>query len=161
MSSPHIEQIREIAGRIIESESLDLVDIEFKTGGNRDLVRIFIDKEGGVSLSDCENVSRQISAQLDVKDFMKNAYVLEVSSRGLDRPLKTDRDYRRTIGWPVRIHFSQEDGKIIHVTGKLVEANDSELVLEDAGKLRAIPRDSVKKVVQEIIPGQSGKKKWK
>src|SRR5205085_4155483 len=89
---PSLTEIEELTREIVESEGLELVDIEYKSGQARDLLRIFIDKNGGVTLHECEVVSHQVGALLDVKDFIRNTYVLEVSSPGIDRPFKTDRD---------------------------------------------------------------------
>ncbi|MCI0411543.1 ribosome maturation factor RimP [bacterium] len=152
-----LNEIQEIATRIVESEGIDLVDIEFKPGRNRSLLRIYIDKEGGVTLNDCENVSRQLGAVLDVKDLLKSAYVLEVSSPGLDRPLQTDRDYRRAIGRILKLSLMDEQGKMESVTGKLLETTEEEVILEEGGRPRNIPRSMVKRAVQDVILGQPKK----
>jgi ribosome maturation factor RimP len=149
-----LNEIQEIAERIVESEGMELVDIEYKPGRNRSLLRIYIDKEGGVTLNDCENVSRQLSTVLDVKDLLKSAYVLEVSSPGLDRPLQTDRDYRRAIGRILKLSLMDEQGKTESLTGKLLEATDEEIIVEQDGKGRNIPRSMVKRAVQDVILGQ-------
>jgi ribosome maturation factor RimP len=156
-----LDEIQEIAERIVESEGMELVDIEFKPGRARSLLRIYIDKEGGVTLNDCENVSRQLSAVLDVKDLLKSAYVLEVSSPGLDRPLRTDRDYRRAIGRLLKLHLMDEQGKMENVTGKLLDATEEEVIIEEAGTTRNIPRQVVKRAVQEVILGQPKKNRKK
>ena len=149
-----LDEIQKIAEKVVESEGIELVDIEYKPGKTRSLLRIYIDKEGGVTLSDCENVSRQVSAVLDVKDLLKSAYVLEVSSPGLDRPLRTDRDYRRAIGRLLKLNLMDEHGKTESVTGKLLEAKEEEVLLEMEGKTRSIPRSMVKRAVQEVTLGQ-------
>ena len=156
-----LNEIQQIAERIVESEGMELVDIEYKPGRNRSLLRIYIDKEGGVTLNDCENVSRQLSTVLDVKDLLKSAYVLEVSSPGLDRPLQTDRDYRRAIGRILKLSLMDEQGKTESVTGKLLEATDEQIVLEEDGKGRNIPRRMVKRAVQDVILGQPKKNRKK
>jgi ribosome maturation factor RimP len=156
-----LNEIQEIAERIIESEGMELVDIEYKPGRTRSLLRIYIDKEGGVTLNDCENVSRQLSTVLDVKDLVKSAYVLEVSSPGLDRPLQTDRDYRRAIGRILRLNLMDEEGKVESVTGKLLETTEEEVILEEGGRARNIPRRMVKRAVQDVILGQPKKNRKK
>jgi ribosome maturation factor RimP len=156
-----LNEIQEIAEKIIESEGMELVDIEYKPGRTRSLLRIYIDKEGGVTLNDCENVSRQLSTVLDVKDLVKSAYVLEVSSPGLDRPLQTDRDYRRAIGRILRLNLMDEQGKTESVTGKLLETTEEEVILEEGGRARNIPRRMVKRAVQDVILGQPKKNRKK
>jgi ribosome maturation factor RimP len=154
---PQLEQIQQLAQRIVQSEGLDLIDVEFKLGKSRDLLRVYIDKQGGVTLSDCENISYQLSAALDVQDIMKNAYVLEVSSPGVDRPLKTDRDYGRAVGRLLKLHVAGEEGKTEQVVGKLIRYDDREVVVETKGQERSINRDVVKRAQQEIELGQPKK----
>jgi len=152
-----LDQIQEIAGRIVASEGLELVDIEYKPGKNRGLLRIFIDKEGGVTLNDCENVSRQLGTLLDVEDVMKSAYVLEVSSPGLDRPMRTDREYRRALGYRVKLTILDDQGNTEQLAGKLIAISDQDLVLEDRGKNRTIPRAFIKRAIQDLVLGQPKK----
>ena len=98
-------RIREIAERVASSESLELVGIECR-GDTRDgLVRIFIDNAEGITHGDCELVSRQVSAFLDVEDLVPGRYRLEVSSPGLDRKLRTPADYERFAGKRARIQL--------------------------------------------------------
>lgn len=88
---------------MIEENKFELVDVEYvKEGGNRYL-RIYIDKPGGINIDDCELISRALSDKLDEKDFIQDAYILEVSSPGLGRPLKKDKDFNRNIGERVEI----------------------------------------------------------
>lgn len=97
------EKIRGIAEGIIVSFGMELVDIEFKREGRQMVLRIFMDKVGGVTLDDCADVSRELSAVLDVEDFIPGTYNLEVSSPGLNRPLKKESDYKKYIGRFVKI----------------------------------------------------------
>ena len=158
-SSDPINEIQEIAQKIIESEGLEMIDLEYKPGRSRSLLRLYIDKESGVTLSDCESVSRQLSAILDVKDLLKTAYILEVSSPGLDRPLRTDRDYRRAVGRILKVNLMPDaEGKSEQLTGKLLEATDEVVLLEEGGRPKSIPRSSIKRAVQEIVLGQPKKK---
>jgi ribosome maturation factor RimP len=161
-SSDPVNEIQEIARKIIESEGLELIDLEYKPGRTRSLLRIYIDEESGVTLSDCENVSRQLSAVLDVKDLVKSAYVLEVSSPGLDRPLQTDRDYKRALGRMLKVNLiADAEGKSEQLTGKLLEATNDVVLIEEGGKTHSIPRSSIKRAVQEIVLGQPKKKSKK
>ncbi len=98
-----IEKISEIAERILGSFGMELVDIEFKREGRQMVLRIFMDKAGGVTLDDCADISRELSAVLDVEDFIPGNYNLEVSSPGLNRPLKQESDYIKYIGRLVKI----------------------------------------------------------
>lgn len=92
------QQVEKILLPILDSMGLELVDLEFKTVGRSYLLRIFIDKPEGVNLDDCAEVSRELSVQLDVEDCIASRYTLEVSSPGLDRPLKKEQDFVRYLG---------------------------------------------------------------
>jgi ribosome maturation factor RimP len=113
-------------------------------------LRIFIDKAGGVTLSDCENVSRQLSAILDVRDPIRNAYILEVSSPGLDRPFKTDRDYERNRNRTVRIQWNEEPDKTTQIVGVLREFDEENLVVDVNGESKKILREQVTRAQQDI-----------
>lgn len=97
------ERISGIALPILESLHIELVEIEFKRTGRNAVLRLFIDKDGGVNLDDCSAVSHELSMILDVEDFIPCEYTLEVSSPGLDRPLKTPADYERFTGRLVKV----------------------------------------------------------
>jgi len=98
-----IQRIREIAERVATSESLEVVDVEFRGNPPRALLRIFIDKPGGVTHHDCEIVSTQVGAILDVEDSIPGRYTLEVSSPGVERRLHRSADYTRFAGKKVKI----------------------------------------------------------
>ena len=154
MQSPPLEEIEALTRRIVEAEGMELVDLEFKTGKSRDLLRIFMDKSGGVTLEDCENVSRQVGTVLDVKDLMKQAYVLEVSSPGIDRPFKTERDFQRNLGRTIKVYFVEGESPAV---GKLLEVQPDQIIMEENGQLRKIVLDRIKKAHQEIVFGQPKK----
>jgi len=103
-----IKIVKELAIPILEREALELVDIEFKREVRGWVLRIYIDKEGGVSLNDCTLVSQQLGDVLDVEDPIDTPYILEVSSPGLTRPLKGTKDYQRYIGRLVKIKTYKE-----------------------------------------------------
>jgi ribosome maturation factor RimP len=98
-----LETIREMAERVATSEGLHLVDVELKGGNSNQLLRVFLDKPGGVSHADCALISEQLSAMLDVEDIFPGRYVLEVSSPGLDRKLTRPSDYTYFVGRRARV----------------------------------------------------------
>ena len=95
--------VRDIAQPILDSLRFELVDIEYKRYGREAILRIFIDKEGGVTLDNCAEFSSELSLVLDVEDIIPCEYSLEVSSPGLDRPLKTPADYERFRGRLIKV----------------------------------------------------------
>ena len=97
------ETLRDVAERVTSSRGFELVDVEVKRSPGGQLVRLFVDKPGGIGLDDLQSVSEEVSAILDVEDPIDSAYTLEVSSPGLDRPLKDEADYRRYQGRLARL----------------------------------------------------------
>lgn len=157
-----LDQIQQLAQRVVETEGIELVEIEFKTGKSRKLLRVFIDKAGGATVSDCEKVSQQLGTLLDVHDLLKDAYILEVSSPGVDRPLKTDRDFQRALGRWVRIYVNGADQQGTPVTGKLVQADQQQIVIDNKGESLVIARDQIERAQQEIpLPVHPKKNKKK
>jgi ribosome maturation factor RimP len=123
-----VEKIEGVLTPILQEDGLELVEIEFRPSGKRWLLRIFIDKKGGVTIDDCARVSRELGRILDVDDILEHAYTLEVSSPGLTRPLKRIEDFERYKGRICKIvtreaidDGNQFEGEIIDVQGDVVE----------------------------------------
>jgi len=131
------EKVKELLEPILLYEGIELVEIEVKKQKTGHLLKIFIDKEGGVKLDDCENVSEQLSRILDVEDIFQWKYVLEVSSPGIDRPLKTQKDFKRCMEKLVNVSI-KENEKISRVVGKVVDVTDSSVVLETEEKKESL-----------------------
>ena len=115
--------IEEIVQPIVDAKNFEIVDIEYVKEAGEYYLRVYLDKEGGISLSDCEVVSRELSEILDKKDPIKDNYFLEVSSPGLDRPLKKDKDFERYAGRDVEVKLykplngtKQLEGELIGLT---------------------------------------------
>jgi ribosome maturation factor RimP len=146
-----VDKISHIALPIVQELLLELVDVELVPSGRRWLLRVYIDKEGGVSIADCEKVSRELDRILDVEDFIDHPYALEVSSPGLTRPLKKARDFERYTGKTVRIITrSPIDGKN-DLRGEIVSvAGDGVEVKTGGDVVRTIPLDEIKKANLEF-----------
>ncbi|MCC3864875.1 ribosome maturation factor RimP [Terrisporobacter petrolearius] len=113
-------EIEQIVLPITEANDLELVDVEYVKEGGEFFLRVYIDKEDGVSLNECELVTRALNPILDEKDPIKDNYYLEVSSPGLDRPLKKDKDFVKYQGRDVEIKlYKSIDGSKLH-EGELV-----------------------------------------
>ena len=97
------QKTEELLNPIMEEYAFELVDVEYVKEGSNWYLRAYIDKPGGITVNDCEAVSRKLSDLLDEKDFVEEAYILEVSSPGLGRPLKKEKDFKRSIGEEVEI----------------------------------------------------------
>jgi ribosome maturation factor RimP len=142
-------KIRKLIEPVIESEGLEIVDLECLKMKFRWLVRIFIDKEGGVSIDDCSEISKQVGDILDVYDVLPGSYTLEVSSPGLDRPLTRDKDFIKYRGSTVRIKTGEKLDGAKNFHGKLNDYLDENgaktLIVDVSGKVYRIPRDMVVK----------------
>ena len=134
-------EVEKIVEELLENTALELVAVDYVK--ERDwYLRVFIDKEGGVDLDDCQDLSRKLEELLDAQDLIKTSYILEVSSPGLDRELKKPRDFQREMGKEIDVSlFAPLDGKKV-VTGPL-SAYDGETI--NVGDM-AIPMDKVAKV---------------
>ncbi len=122
----HLPRIESVVLPIVESLGLELVEVSIAGLGSASVIRIFIHRYGGATVKDITNVSRKVSATLDELDFIEHKYFLEVSSPGLDRPLKTIRDFKRSIGEKIRV--IKEGGETFE--GKLLAIDTTNIILE-------------------------------
>jgi ribosome maturation factor RimP len=142
----HIEQLVEkLVLECIEGSDLELVDVEYVR--ERDwFLRIYIDKAGGIGVDDCQWLSGLIGEKLDLADFISDSYYLEVSSPGLDRPLKKPKDFARHAGQKVELHtFAPINGKK-SIVGTLKGLEDSNILLDIDGTEVSIPKDKTSQV---------------
>ncbi len=129
---------------IVEELNFELVDVEYVKEGGDYFLRAYIDKEGGITINDCETVSRRLSDLLDKADFIPDSYVLEVSSPGLGRPLKKEKDYARSIGKEVEIRLFQAVNQKKEFTGTLSAYDkDSVTITQEDQEAIVIPRSKI------------------
>lgn len=121
----------ELVTPLIEQNNFELVDIEYVKEGSNWYLRVYIDKPGGINVDDCELISRALSDKLDEEDFIDDAYILEVSSTGLGRPLKKDKDFERSLGEDVEIKLYRMKDGTKDYRGFLKSYNKEEIVIED------------------------------
>jgi ribosome maturation factor RimP len=126
---------------VVQGHGLTLVDAEWRGDRRRGILRVFVDKVGGVGINDCQRLSREIGDLLDAEGVIDHAYDLEVSSPGLDRQLRKDREFRWALGKPVRCWLA---GGAEHF-GRLAEVAPETLVLDRDGERVELPRDIVTK----------------
>ena len=115
---------------LLEAHRFELVDVEFVKEAGTWFLRAYIDKPGGITIDDCELVSRALSDLLDEKDFIEETYILEVSSPGLRRPLKKDRDFERSLGESVEVRLYRAIDRQKEFTGILKAWNKETVTLE-------------------------------
>jgi ribosome maturation factor RimP len=149
-----LEKVRQLAAPLAAQEGMELVDVEFGGGGGRQILRLYIDRAGGVSLEDCTSVSRALSAALDVEDPLEGAYDLEVSSPGLDRPLRTAEHFEKVKGSKVRVKtfgpVAECENRKTFV-GTLVGYADGKVMVDVDGKVFAVPHAQVSKANVEPV----------
>ena len=129
---------------IIDEFRFELVDVEYVKEGSNWYLRAYIDKPGGITVDDCEAVSRRLSDLLDEEDFIDDAYILEVSSPGLGRPLKKDKDFARSIGEEVEIRTFRPVDHEREFTGVLKGFDKNRLVIElEDHEIMEFSRDNI------------------
>lgn len=147
------DTVRAIAEPVIEklNAGIELIEVEYVKEGADWYLRLYIDKDGGVTLDDCQLVSEALNDILDEADPVKGKYIFEVSSPGIDRPLKTDRDFERYRGTDVEVHLYApiENSKIF--TGKLKGRENCEIIITENGMERHFPVKDVSLVKRIII----------
>jgi ribosome maturation factor RimP len=148
-----LEKVRRIVAPLAAQEGMELVDVEMG-GAGRQTLRIYIDKTGGVSLDDCSSISRATSAALDVEDPIDGAYDLEVSSPGLDRPLRTPEHFAKFVGQKVRVKtfgpVAECENRKTFV-GTLQGFSEGKVIVEVDGKVFHVPHEQVSKAKVEPV----------
>ncbi len=129
-SSDYEKKTTEFVLPILEKKGFELYDVEYVKEGSDYYLRIFIDKEGGITINDCVDVTREMNEILDREDYIKDAFIFEVSSPGLDRPLKKDKDFDRNIGKQVEIKTFKPFDKQKEFTGILKSHDETSVTIE-------------------------------
>jgi ribosome maturation factor RimP len=129
---------------VAEARGLELVDVELFRAGRREVVRVYLHKPGGITLDDCSQASHHLSTLMDSDEEFQNPYTLEISSPGLDRPLRTAQDWARRTGEWVRVHLASEVEGRPQWIGRLVGSDQAAATLEveDGAQVR-IPFSAV------------------
>ena len=140
------EEITKLAEPLLRHDGLELVDVEYRMESGQWIVRVFIDKEGGVTLGDCAKVSRELGNLLDIKDIIIHEYNLEVSSPGLDRPLVKEIDFLKNKGKKVKIKVDEKINNRRNFTGLLEGIDEGDVILEgEQGERWKIPFTNIDK----------------
>lgn len=139
------QRTEEILLPLVEEHGFELVDVEYVKEGGTWYLRAYIDKPGGITIDDCEAVSRKLSDILDEKDYIEDSYIMEVSSPGLGRPLKKEKDFKRSLGKEVEIRTYRIMDKSKEFTGILKEYDSSTVTIElsDNGTLKTFDKGDI------------------
>jgi ribosome maturation factor RimP len=152
-----VDHVSAIADPILSNEGMELVEIEYRRESKGWVLRLYIDKEDGVTLDDCTRMSQEVGRSLDVEDFILTSYTLEVSSPGLDRPLRKEKDFVKYRDHTIKLktidpieHRRQFKGKLLGITGHRIE-------IEMDGGVVQIPLSNLAKANLEIDLFNGGK----
>ena len=146
-----VSKIERLINTILTEKSFELVDLEYKSEGKGKIVRVFIDKQGGVNMDDCSAVSRELSILLDVHDIIPSSYNLEISSPGLTRQLKKPADFGKNIGKKLKLKLINPIKKQYVLRNvNLVDFVDGTINIEYEGNNYDIPLSSIVKANLEL-----------
>lgn len=145
------DRVTDVIMPLLARESLELVDVEYKKEGAAWYLRVFIDKPGGVQLGDCERASLLIGSELDKHDVIPHRYYLEVSSPGIERPLKKPEDFLRFRGSEVVVRTTAKFEGSRSFQGKIIDYEDGRVVIETADGLLKIPHSLISKARLKVF----------
>jgi ribosome maturation factor RimP len=147
-----VDRVRALIHPIVLNERMEVVDIEYRRESGGWVLRLILDKEGGINLEDCARVSREVGRSLDVEDVILTPYTLEVSSPGLTRPLKTEKDFLKFRHRLVKVKTVDPIQNRRQFKGKLLGVSENGVEIEGDGGVFQIPLSNVAKANLEIDP---------
>jgi len=150
MSNEIVDRVRALAEPILSEEGMELVEIQYRREAHGWVLRFYIDKEGGVTLEDCSRINQEVGRTLDVEDFIPTRYHLEVSSPGLNRPLKNEKDFLKYRNRFIKIKTFDPIDKRRQFKGKLLDLVENQIQMEIDGGILHIPLSNVAKANLEI-----------
>ncbi|MBR6223870.1 MAG: ribosome maturation factor RimP [Lachnospiraceae bacterium] len=137
------KRTEELVTPIIEENSFELVDVEYVKEGADYYLRVYADKEGGINIDDCVLISRALEVKLDEEDFIDTAYILEVSSPGLGRPLKKEKDFKRSIGKDIDIKLYKALDGVKEFTGVLKSYDEENVDVDIDDEVKTFSRKDI------------------
>ena len=146
-----IAELKNIIGDYLKIQGLDLVDLIYRQEGRDSILRILVDRpEGGITVGECANLNERISNLLDEKDILQTRYVIEVSSPGLDRALKTRNDFLRCINRRARFFLNESINGKIELEGLICKVENDSVYIESRNEIIEIPLTKINKAKQVI-----------
>lgn len=145
------KKIHLLADSLSDAYGVEIVDVKLAGSSRKPVVRVFIDKKTGVTLDECEKFSRSLSAVLDVENPIQESYILEVSSPGLDKPLRSIKDFKRNLGRLCRIAAVNNFEKRSSFTGRIKDIENEQVILEmNNGTIMHVPLKNIIRAKLEI-----------
>jgi len=145
-----VNRVRAIAEPMLLDERMELVDIEYRRESKGWVLRLILDKEGGVTLDDCTRVSQEVGRNLDVEDFIQTPYTLEVSSPGLTRPLKTEKDFMKYCNRLIKVKTVDPVENRRQFKGELLDVSHGQIEIKVEGEVFQISLSNLTKANLEI-----------
>ena len=152
MDKETVDRVRAISEPIVSDEGMELVDVEYRRESRGWVLRLYLDKEGGVTLDDCTRISQEVGRSLDVEDFIQIPYTLEVSSPGLSRPLKTEKDFMKYRQSLIKVKTLDPIQNRRQFKGRLLRVSANQVEMEVEGGIFQIPLSNVAKANLEVEP---------
>jgi len=152
MQKEIVDRVRAIADPIISDEGMELVDVEYRRESRGWVLRLYLDKEGGVTLDDCTRISQEVGRSLDVEDFIQIPYALEVSSPGLSRPLKSEKDFMKYRHSLIKVKTLDPIQNRRQFKGRLLGVSANQIEMEVEGEIFQIPLSNMAKANLEVDP---------
>jgi len=145
-----VDRVRTMIHPIVSNAGMEVVDVEYRREARGWVLRLILDKEGGVTLDDCTRVSQEMGRSLDVEDVIQTPYTLEVSSPGLTRPLKTEKDFMKYRNRLIKVKTVDPIQNRRQFRGKLLGGSENGIEIEVEGGILQIPLSNVAKATLEI-----------
>jgi ribosome maturation factor RimP len=143
MKADIVERVKGLVGPYLSENGIELVEITYRREQGGMTLRLLVDTPEGIKINECEGLNNYLSGLLDAEEVIGEHYLLEVSSPGLDRPIKTDRDFERVLGKDIEVTtYAPVDGRKTH-EGRFVGMDKEKIVIEAGGVSTVIPRSSI------------------
>ena len=159
MERDAIDRVRAMVLPIVRDEGMEVVDIEYRRESGGWVLRLILDKEDGVTLDDCTRVSQEVGRNLDVEDIIPTSYTLEVSSPGLTRPLKTEKDFLKYLQRLVKVKTVDPIENRRQFKGRLQGVSENGVEIQVDGKIFQIPFSNLAKANLEVDESMLGKER--
>lgn len=132
-----VEKLQELLLPVLETEGAELVELQLKGKHGSQIVKVFVDTEQGITLQQCESISRQFADILDIEDIISGKYRLEVSSPGINRPLRSSKDFSRNMHRQVKVYYEHE-AKRLNFVGEIVDVSEEAVTLKGKKEIKQI-----------------------
>lgn len=138
-----LARIESVIEEKLATMGYELYELKDIRAGSRSILRLFVDNANGITVKECEKISHEISILLDVENFSQSPYTLEVSSPGIDRPLVTEKDFKRAVGNRIRFRLKGPEGKSSTLNGKLIDCANGVCTVETKKEKKEIPLSTI------------------